>query len=66
VISIVYSVCVFVTFVIQRAMRMAVLYCHLCHVRLYYFSTLSDKRHDFRKEIIERKLCVLSFSTNSV
>jgi hypothetical protein len=28
-----------------------------------YFSTLSPKRHDFRKKIIENKMCVLIFST---
>jgi len=29
-----------------------------------YFSTLSHKRHDLRKDIIECKMCVLIFSTN--
>ena len=28
-----------------------------------YFSTLSHKRHGFLKNIIERKMCVLNFST---
>ena len=27
------------------------------------FSTLSHKRHDFRKNVIERKMCILIFST---
>ena len=27
-----------------------------------YFSTLSHKRHNFREIVIERKMCVLSFS----
>jgi len=27
-----------------------------------YFSTLSHKRHDFRKILIEHKMCVLIFS----
>jgi hypothetical protein len=27
------------------------------------FSTLSHKRHDFRKSVIEHKTCVLIFST---
>ena len=28
-----------------------------------YFSTLSHKRHDFRKYVTEHKMCVLIFST---
>jgi hypothetical protein len=28
-----------------------------------YFSTLSHRRHDFRKRIIERKICVSFLST---
>jgi len=34
-----------------------------------YFSTFSQKRHDFRKEkkkVIEHKMCILNFSTNYV
>jgi hypothetical protein len=31
-----------------------------------YFSTLSHKRHDFRKEVIEHKMCVWSISTTFV
>ena len=30
---------------------------------LLYFSTLSHKRHDFRKNVTEHKMCVLIFST---
>ena len=30
---------------------------------LQYFSTLSHKRHDFRKKIIDHKICVLIFCT---
>jgi hypothetical protein len=39
---------------------------HLRPVWLYYrgFSTLSHKRHDFRKTITEHKICVLIFYTN--
>jgi len=28
-----------------------------------YFSTLSHKRHDFRKTVTEHKMCILIFST---
>jgi hypothetical protein len=28
-----------------------------------YFSTLSHKRHDFRKQVAETKMCILIFST---
>ena len=28
-----------------------------------YFSTLSHKRHDFRKEVTDHKMCVLIFYT---
>jgi len=42
-------------------------YCHLSPVRLYsIFSTLSHKRYDFRKKVIEHKMCVLTFSTTFV
>jgi hypothetical protein len=30
---------------------------------LQYFSTLSHKRHDFRNDVIEHKMCVVIFST---
>jgi hypothetical protein len=33
-------------------------------LKLGYFSTLSQKRHDFGGKIIEHKMCVLTFSTN--
>jgi hypothetical protein len=29
-----------------------------------YFSTRSDKRHDFRRKVTEHKMCVVIFSTN--
>ena len=31
-----------------------------------YFSTLSNKRHDHKKKVIERKTCVLIFSTTFI
>ena len=56
-------VCVFVALGIQRAMRIAP-YCHLWPAPIYnIFSTLSHKRHDFRKE---KKMRVLIFSTGFV
>ena len=31
---------------------------------LQYFSTLSHKRYNFRKRVIDHKMCVLIFCTN--
>ena len=39
-------------------------YCNLLPLRFCYkFSTLSLEIHHFRKQVIERKMCVLNFST---
>ena len=56
---------VFVTLGIQSARRMSHVVIVACPA-LHYFSTLSHKRHDFRKQVIEHKRCVSSFSTTFV
>jgi hypothetical protein len=66
-ISITNSECVTVALGIQHAKRMrhSLLLFVVCPA-VHYFSILSHKRHDFRKNFAEHKLCVLIFSTNFV
>jgi hypothetical protein len=49
--------------VIQHAIRMhRIILASVACLVLPYFSTLSHKRHDFRKNVIEHKVCVLILS----
>jgi len=67
-INITYSVCVTAAFVIQPAkLMLQVLLSSVASLGLQQFSTLSHKRHDFRKKkVIEQNMHVLIFSTTFV
>ena len=56
--------CVHVVLFIQHATHMRhIVTSFVAHLVLQYFSTLCHKRHDFRKKVIDRKMCVLIFYT---
>ena len=63
--SVTYSECAFVDLGIQHAVRCAILSSAACPT-LRYFSVFSHKRQDFRKKVIEFKICVLILSTTFV
>ena len=60
--SITYPECTFVDVGNKHATRRRRLYCHLWPARLYNTLPHSHKGHDFRKKVIEHKMCVLNFS----
>ena len=66
-INITYAKCLFVALVIQNAKRsLRIILPSVACPALQYFPTLSHKRQDFRKKVIEHKMCVLIFSTTFV
>jgi len=63
-IRITHSESVFVALGIKHAMRMShIILSPMVCPAVQYFPTLSHTRHDFRKAVIERKMCVLISST---
>jgi len=60
-ISITYSKGGYVDLGVQHVMRMC--HSHVACLALQYFSTLSYKQHNFRRDVIEYEICVLIFPT---
>ena len=62
-----YSMCVFVTSVIKHAKCMpCIIATSVAFLALQYFSALSHKLHDFRKNVIGYKMGVLILSTSCI
>ena len=57
---------VHVALLIQYTTRMRHIVTPVGPLVLPYFSTLSHKRYDFRKEVMEHKMCILIFLTTFV
>jgi hypothetical protein len=62
-----YFECLSVGLAIQQAKSMrSIILSSVASLDLQYFSTLCHKQHDFRRKVIEIKMCVFIFSKNLI